>query len=182
MTVSARPRKSSRGEWAAPCRVRDDYGASESRQHLAHPGSSTGYRDRSSPPTSLPCCSPALADVRHAGDSEGPRYCVAQLRHPGPRRALPNPPPASTRAPEGPTPPRPPPAVTRIATPEHLAAVVAREDLLCLEFTAAWCQPCQRFKPRYRELAEHFEGDVAFASLDLSDPELEAQGDAWDIR
>jgi thioredoxin 1 len=54
---------------------------------------------------------------------------------------------------------------TREITPENLPAVIAENDIVLLDFWAAWCGPCRYFAPVF-EAASAQNPDVAFGKVD----------------
>ena len=54
---------------------------------------------------------------------------------------------------------------TREITLENLPAVVAENDVVLLDFWAAWCGPCHRFAPVF-EQASQDHPDVVFGKVD----------------
>lgn len=54
---------------------------------------------------------------------------------------------------------------TREITLENLSAVIAENDIVLLDFWAAWCGPCRHFAPVF-EAASRQNPDVAFGKVD----------------
>lgn len=64
-------------------------------------------------------------------------------------------------------------------TKENIKSTVEGNQIVIIDFWAAWCGPCRRFAPIFEAVAQKYP-DVAFAKLDTeAQPELAAQ---FDIR
>ena len=50
-------------------------------------------------------------------------------------------------------------------TAENFEEVVAKNDLVLVDFWASWCGPCRSFAPTYEKVSEDFPGAV-FAKID----------------
>lgn len=58
-------------------------------------------------------------------------------------------------------------AVTRLLSASDLKRAMASTSAACVvAFTAEWCAPCVRFRPKFASLAREF-GEVAFAEVDI---------------
>ena len=73
-------------------------------------------------------------------------------------------------------------SVVHVESVEHLRRLAADTTALCVEFSAEWCVPCQRFADKYASLADYFSGNVVFATVDLAQPAFDALDEAWDVR
>jgi thioredoxin 1 len=58
-------------------------------------------------------------------------------------------------------------AVTTLTT-ENLESTIENNDIVIIDFWAAWCGPCQAFKPIF-EAASEQHNDVTFTSVDTED-------------
>lgn len=59
-------------------------------------------------------------------------------------------------------------------TKENFDAIVGPSDLLVIDFTADWCEPCQAFSSHFENLANEFK-DAVFAQINVAEqPELAA--------
>ena len=54
---------------------------------------------------------------------------------------------------------------TREISLENLSAVIAENDIVLLDFWAAWCGPCRHFAPVF-EAASEQNTDIAFGKVD----------------
>jgi len=54
---------------------------------------------------------------------------------------------------------------TRPITQENFNETVASNDIVLIDFWAAWCGPCRSFAPTYEKVAGEFP-DVVFAKVD----------------
>jgi thioredoxin 1 len=68
-------------------------------------------------------------------------------------------------------------AVARLVSAKDLKQAMASTSAACVAFTAEWCAPCVRFKPKFASLAREF-GEVAFAEVDIDALDDEAAGEA----
>lgn len=60
-------------------------------------------------------------------------------------------------------------------TPENIDAIVGPSDLLVIDFTADWCEPCQAFSSHFENLAAEFK-DAVFAQVNVGQqPEIAAE-------
>ena len=50
-------------------------------------------------------------------------------------------------------------------TQENFEETVAQNDIVFIDFWAAWCGPCRSFAPTYEKVSEQFP-DVVFAKVD----------------
>ena len=55
------------------------------------------------------------------------------------------------------------------ATDDNFESMVKEHPLILVDFWAAWCFPCKMIAPTLEELAEEFEGKVAFAKLNVDE-------------
>ncbi|WP_456474695.1 thioredoxin [Candidatus Pyrohabitans sp.] len=55
------------------------------------------------------------------------------------------------------------------ATDDDFESMVKEHPLILVDFWAAWCFPCKMVGPTIEELAEEFEGKVAFAKLNVDE-------------
>jgi thioredoxin 1 len=55
------------------------------------------------------------------------------------------------------------------ATDDNFESMVKEHPLILVDFWAAWCFPCKMVAPTIEELAEEFEGKVAFAKLNVDE-------------
>ncbi len=55
------------------------------------------------------------------------------------------------------------------ATDDNFESLVKEHPLILVDFWAAWCFPCKMIAPTIEELAEEFEGKVAFAKLNVDE-------------
>jgi thioredoxin 1 len=57
-------------------------------------------------------------------------------------------------------------------TKENIDAIVGPSDLVVIDFTADWCEPCQTFSQSFENLANEFK-DAVFAQINVGEqPEL----------
>ena len=62
----------------------------------------------------------------------------------------------------------------RQLTKDNVDDIIGTNDIVIIDFWAAWCGPCQAFKPVFEAASEQHE-DVTFASCDTeAEPELAA--------
>lgn len=62
-------------------------------------------------------------------------------------------------------------SVTQL-TKENFDAVVGPSDLVVIDFTADWCEPCQAFSSNFESLASEFK-DAVFAQINVGEqPDL----------
>ena len=54
-----------------------------------------------------------------------------------------------------------------IATKAEFDEVLADEKLVVVDFTAAWCPPCQMIAPKYAELAEVVKDYATLVKVDV---------------
>ena len=54
---------------------------------------------------------------------------------------------------------------TRTMTQENFEETVASNDIVLIDFWAAWCGPCRSFAPTYEKVAEQYR-DIVFAKVD----------------
>jgi thioredoxin 1 len=50
-------------------------------------------------------------------------------------------------------------------TPENFEETVTSNDIVLIDFWAAWCGPCRSFAPTYEKVAEQYP-DIVFAKVD----------------
>ena len=53
---------------------------------------------------------------------------------------------------------------TRTMTQENFEETVTSNDIVLIDFSAAWCGPCRSFAPTYEKVAERY-GDIVFAKV-----------------
>jgi thioredoxin 1 len=57
-------------------------------------------------------------------------------------------------------------------TKENIDAIVGPSDLVVIDFTADWCEPCQAFSHSFEKLAGEF-GEAVFAQVNVGEePQL----------
>lgn len=57
-------------------------------------------------------------------------------------------------------------------TKDNFDIYVSENDIVVLDFWAAWCGPCQSFEPIFTQVSEQYP-DVIFAKIDIEDqPQL----------
>ncbi len=57
-------------------------------------------------------------------------------------------------------------------TKENIDSIVGPSDLVVIDFTADWCEPCQTFSQSFQQLANEFK-DAVFAQVNVGDqPDL----------
>ena len=58
-----------------------------------------------------------------------------------------------------------------ITSKDHFDQVVseAGDQPVIIDFTAAWCPPCQMIKPIFEQLAEEFKGRAVLVKIDVDD-------------
>ena len=66
------------------------------------------------------------------------------------------------------------PMVRSLATRAAFDSVLAGEQLVCVDFTAAWCGPCQEIAPAFKSLAKEFP-HVTFCKVDVDENEDTAE-------
>ena len=54
---------------------------------------------------------------------------------------------------------------TRTMTQENFEETVTSNDIVLIDFWAAWCGPCRSFAPTYEKVAEQYR-DIVFAKVD----------------
>jgi len=54
---------------------------------------------------------------------------------------------------------------TRTMTHENFEETVASNDIVLIDFWAAWCGPCRSFAPTYEKVAQQYP-DIVFAKVD----------------
>ena len=54
---------------------------------------------------------------------------------------------------------------TRTMTQENFEETVTSNDIVLIDFWAAWCSPCRSFAPTYEKVAEQYR-DIVFAKVD----------------
>jgi len=54
---------------------------------------------------------------------------------------------------------------TRTMTQENFEETVTSNDIVLIDFWAAWCGPCRSFAPTYEKVAEQYP-DIIFAKVD----------------
>lgn len=64
-------------------------------------------------------------------------------------------------------------------TTENFNETIESNDIVLIDFWAAWCGPCQTFGPIYEKVAEQHP-DLVFGKVDTEDQQ--ALGAAFDIR
>ena len=53
---------------------------------------------------------------------------------------------------------------TRTMTQENFEETVTSNDIVLIDFSAAWCGPCRSFAPTYEKVAEQYR-DIVFAKV-----------------
>lgn len=65
---------------------------------------------------------------------------------------------------------------TQITTTNHTQEVLQASQLVLLEFTAAWCAPCQKQLPILAEIAVSYASQLKVCQVDIdSEPDLAAR-------
>lgn len=61
----------------------------------------------------------------------------------------------------------------QIATHEEFEDLLheSGDALVCIDFTATWCSPCQQIAPAFEQLS-HDLGDVVFVKVDVDENEV----------
>ena len=61
----------------------------------------------------------------------------------------------------------------RASTQAEFEEVLAEsgEALVCVDFTATWCSPCQRMAPEFEQLTQELT-DVVFVKVDVDENEV----------
>jgi len=60
-------------------------------------------------------------------------------------------------------------------TPSNFDSIVTSSDLVVIDFTADWCEPCQSFSPIFEELGKETT-DAVFAQINVGEqPELASE-------
>lgn len=61
----------------------------------------------------------------------------------------------------------------QIATLEEFEEVLSEsgDTLVCVDFTATWCSPCQQIAPMFEQLSQDL-GDVVFVKVDVDENEV----------
>ena len=54
---------------------------------------------------------------------------------------------------------------TRTMTQENFEETVTSNDIVLIDFWAAWCGPCRSFAPTYEKVAQQYR-DIVFAKVD----------------
>lgn len=68
--------------------------------------------------------------------------------------------------------------VQQVATLAELETIleISGDAIVCVEFTAAWCAPCQQIAPAFEALSLELE-NVAFLKVDVDDNEVGLEAD-----
>ena len=75
-------------------------------------------------------------------------------------------------------------ALERQLTPETYTAIVKSKTPALIDFSAAWCGPCQKMKPEVAALAKQLDGQLVVAIADMTDNEKAVAAPvavAWEI-
>ena len=57
--------------------------------------------------------------------------------------------------------------VKELATLDDYNDAIKGPGLVVVDFTAAWCPPCQMIKPKFEEWATEFEGKATLVKVDV---------------
>ena len=66
-------------------------------------------------------------------------------------------------------------AETQFTDQNFQVEVLEADELVLVDFTAAWCGPCQMMAPVIEELAKEYEGKVKIGKLDVDASQATAQ-------
>ncbi|CAN0523729.1 unnamed protein product, partial [Scytosiphon promiscuus] len=63
--------------------------------------------------------------------------------------------------------------VHQVATQAELEEILSSsgDALVCIDFTATWCSPCQQIAPAFQQLSEELT-DVVFLKVDVDEDEV----------
>ncbi|MFO0968096.1 MAG: thioredoxin family protein [Gemmataceae bacterium] len=56
---------------------------------------------------------------------------------------------------------------TSLTTPEELDRFLSEHNVVLLDFSAAWCGPCQAMKPTIRGIEKDYAGRIGVAVIDV---------------
>eukprot|EP00389_Voromonas_pontica_P002876 GDKH01004271.1.p1 GENE.GDKH01004271.1~~GDKH01004271.1.p1 ORF type:complete len:107 (-),score=20.10 GDKH01004271.1:54-374(-) len=68
--------------------------------------------------------------------------------------------------------------VVHLKSEDEFKQVIAKDQVVCVDFFAEWCGPCKLMAPKIEAMSEEFP-DVVFAKLDVD--ELEAISEGEDV-